>query len=622
MVEKLKFIFMGLLILATMQSCKQAAESVEVEDQRRYEAPPKTAPTPPTNADLSYINSVAYITSERVYETQSTIISFVGRDSSGVAIKEGGLAVAFSLLGDGTSAGTFSAVRDQGNGVYDVTLTGTSFGSPNTIQITVGGTPIIQLVPFRFHVLSGQYYRDIDLSSPTDQDELQVKLTLNASNFDYSKAAADGSDLRFFDTLYNSQDYWIESWNTSGDSTVWVKIQNTATSKIIMSYGNSLLTSASSREAVFTYDTAKAVYLELSQAASNRNHSISSYTSLNDVTVKTSGGDVTNTISPVTPTITPNTLFGEITVLGPISGRFETSSVGSDSIMPISFASSVLGYPKSRGVDDWDLYNPNTVDANLTLYNYDSSGTLLNSFDYTVSAKSFLHIDYDVSKFGLIESDRPIVGLYYVSNSSDGAQMVPPSTDIVGPLATGASIGITQNGTFGTIYYSNGTSVGFSGNKGSTVDLSGGGNQNAATGVRVTSNFPVIANGQADSDGTDTETFWAVDELNDDYIIPGRSQYITIVCTEVVNITLDDTGPNDNAGVCTPGGPLNPGVLSFGSATALTYGRGTRVSGDANFYAYYEYETEDETNVTSWKQARSYSETSFTISIGAEQTWN
>ena len=623
MVEKLKLIILLTMLGFFLQGCKAASESVEVEDQGRFEEPPaSTSPLPPTNADISITNSVSYITKEQIFETEFSVISFAARDSSGVAIEEGGLAVTFSLAGDGTSTGTFSAVNDYGNGVYDVFLLGTGYGSPNTIEIRVGGVLIVQLPPFQLQVLSGPYFRELSFSSPTDQDEFQIKLTLNSSNIDYSKIDADGDDIRFHDSNFLEQDYWIEKWDPTGDSIVWVKVQDIATSSITMSYGNAALVSDSNKAGVFSYDTAKTVYYELSLAANNGNHSISSYTVGNNVTVQVNGiGPVTNTISPVAPTTTANTNVGPISVEGPISGRYETTSQGSDSIMPLSFASSILGYPKSRGVDDWDVFNPNSTNATVTVYNYNSTGSLLDSFGYTVNAGSRLHIDYDVAKFGLIVSDIPLVGLYSYSNTSDGAQLLPPSTDIIGPLATTASIGITENGTTGTAYFSDGTSQGFSGNRGFTIDLTGGGSQNLATGVRVISNFPVVANGQADSDGSDSETYWPIEELDDDYIVPTDSQYITILCTEVVNITLTDTGANSTTGTCTPIGPLSPGVLNLGHASNVHFGAGTRVTGDENFYAYYEHEDQDETNLTSWKQARSYSETAISVSIGIEQTY-
>ena len=55
--------------------------------------------------------------------------------------------------------------------------------------------------------------------------DYQVLVTLNTSNFEYSKANPDGSDLRF--TNYENSTayrYWIETWNTAGDSRIWVKV--------------------------------------------------------------------------------------------------------------------------------------------------------------------------------------------------------------------------------------------------------------------------------------------------------------------------------------------------------------------------------------------------------------
>ena len=55
--------------------------------------------------------------------------------------------------------------------------------------------------------------------------DYQVLVTLNTSNFEYSKANDDGSDMRFTNyansTAYH---YWIETWNTAGDSRIWVKV--------------------------------------------------------------------------------------------------------------------------------------------------------------------------------------------------------------------------------------------------------------------------------------------------------------------------------------------------------------------------------------------------------------
>lgn len=71
-------------------------------------------------------------------------------------------------------------------------------------------------------------YRQVILinnSVPTP-DDYQVKIVFDPSNIDYSKTNDDGSDLRF--TYYHNGseeevNYWIEVWNETGESIVWIK---------------------------------------------------------------------------------------------------------------------------------------------------------------------------------------------------------------------------------------------------------------------------------------------------------------------------------------------------------------------------------------------------------------
>ena len=617
---RLTLILSSLLVL--LASCNAAKETVEVNDQGRFKEPPIITPDEPTNSDISLINSLVTITRERLFPGEEAIITFTARDSDGVGINEGGLNVVFSLIGDGTSTGSFTATDDSGDGVYRATLTATDFGSANTISVVVDGNTIIQLDPYELLVISGDYFREIDLSTATDQDEYQVKVNLNTSNFDYSRVQANGEDIRFFDENYVEQDFWIEKWDPSGTSEIWVKVQNSGDDKLILVYGNDSIPLASDKEGVFTYDVNKDVYYELSQAAGATNYSVSSYHNNNNVSVLTSGGYSTQSISPTAGTTYLNVINGLIGVDGPISARYLTFNDAADTVAPLTFASTVLSYPISRGNDDWDIYNPNSVAANFTLSNYDSSGNFINSNAYALAAGTSLHIDYNVSKMGLIESDLPILGLYHDSGTADAVVMMRPATDIIGPAAKNGSIGIVEDGTSGTIYFSTGATQAFSGDKGTSIDFGGGGNQELGLGIRVLANKGVVASSQADSDGTESASFWPVDELDSDYIIPAPSQFVVIACTETVNITLTDPGGNDDSGVCVPGGGSIPGKLAFGDPAVVTFQNGTRVTGDANFFMYYEYEDEDETNVTSWKQARAYSPVSVSTSIGAEQTWD
>ena len=88
--------------------------------------------------------------------------------------------------------------------------------------------------------------------------DYQVKVSLNSSNFDFSKANADGSDIRFTEddgtTLLN---YWIEEWdNTSEEAIIWVKIPSILANgdiTIYIYYGNTSATDISDGSAVWDF---------------------------------------------------------------------------------------------------------------------------------------------------------------------------------------------------------------------------------------------------------------------------------------------------------------------------------------------------------------------------------
>ena len=76
-----------------------------------------------------------------------------------------------------------------------------------------------------------------------------VPINLSPTIFNYDKANASGADLRFTeDDLATTLDYWIETWNPSGNSTVWVKMNVSAnsTDTFFMHYGNPCVGSESS----------------------------------------------------------------------------------------------------------------------------------------------------------------------------------------------------------------------------------------------------------------------------------------------------------------------------------------------------------------------------------------
>jgi LPXTG-site transpeptidase (sortase) family protein len=91
------------------------------------------------------------------------------------------------------------------------------------------------------------YQRTITLSAPTPSANFQIRVQIT----DHSNMNADGSDLRFYDSSDIQADYWIENWNPSGTSTIWVEVPTAGTSSLTMYYGNAGATAVSDGDNTF-----------------------------------------------------------------------------------------------------------------------------------------------------------------------------------------------------------------------------------------------------------------------------------------------------------------------------------------------------------------------------------
>lgn len=106
-----------------------------------------------------------------------------------------------------------------------------------------------------------QYKQAISLSSTgTALTDYQVLVTLTTGNFTYAHANADGSDIRFSTDGTGASapdvDYWIESWNTSGDSKIWIEVPSIPSSggaTVYLYYGNAGASSAASGDNTFIF---------------------------------------------------------------------------------------------------------------------------------------------------------------------------------------------------------------------------------------------------------------------------------------------------------------------------------------------------------------------------------
>ncbi|HDH07005.1 MAG TPA: DUF2341 domain-containing protein, partial [Thermoproteales archaeon] len=105
------------------------------------------------------------------------------------------------------------------------------------------------------------YRKEVTIDNTSNSNNLidyQVKVTLNSTNFDFSKAKSDGADIRFTDddgtTLLN---HWIEKWDASGEEAIiWVKVPSIPASSnrtIYLYYGNSNASSTSNGDDTFDF---------------------------------------------------------------------------------------------------------------------------------------------------------------------------------------------------------------------------------------------------------------------------------------------------------------------------------------------------------------------------------
>jgi hypothetical protein len=100
------------------------------------------------------------------------------------------------------------------------------------------------------------YRRAVDLSPATAVADYQVLVTLTTAimGSPYANVQADGSDIRFTASDETTlQDYWVESWDNSGTSRIWVEVTAPGTSTLYMYYGNAAASSASDGDATFVF---------------------------------------------------------------------------------------------------------------------------------------------------------------------------------------------------------------------------------------------------------------------------------------------------------------------------------------------------------------------------------
>ena len=104
-----------------------------------------------------------------------------------------------------------------------------------------------------------KYRRKITITerSGNNLSDYQVRIDLDATNFDFSHFLNEGKDLRFTDASKNLPPYWVEKMDIAAEeATIWVKVPSIPANSsigIYMYYGNSEIDSASNGETTFAF---------------------------------------------------------------------------------------------------------------------------------------------------------------------------------------------------------------------------------------------------------------------------------------------------------------------------------------------------------------------------------
>ena len=104
---------------------------------------------------------------------------------------------------------------------------------------------------------SWQYRRPVTVpNSGSALTDFQVKIALSTSNFDFTGASSNGSDIRITGPDgTTSYSFWIEEWVANTSATIWVKVPSLPTggTTVYLYYGNNAAASASNGTATFKF---------------------------------------------------------------------------------------------------------------------------------------------------------------------------------------------------------------------------------------------------------------------------------------------------------------------------------------------------------------------------------
>lgn len=441
----------------------------------------------------------------------------------------------------------------------------------------------------------------IDYSGTTTLTEYQVLVTITPSNFDYSKANSDGSDIRFVSESGEVLDYWIHNWSTTETSRIWVKVPTITPSSptaITMLYGNSASSSAESFNDTFSHSELKKTKYVVSQRSSTSDLTV--LTGLSKTTIRNDSSNEEAILERgeyhifSSDTIYPTSTFSSDK---PFSSSFQLNP--SEMLVPISFASTNFVYTAQMETPEIDVLSPFTK-TTVTISVYLTTGVLDTAVTTQVAQGNVFHYEVGAApRVIIVESQDPVLATFDATER-DAFVMHPASTELFGVGSQNVYVAALYDNTSITAYltYESGTQsvVNFTLNRGQSTNVAPlapfpFGSQGSGPAVHLIANKPIGAIQQDDGDGLESTSFWTRENLSNWVGIPDDAQYVAVSAPypNTQLYILEPEGTTQAPVASVQASSEYPGKFFFGSTTNGVYiPQGSIVYSNKPFYAYYE----------------------------------
>lgn len=187
------------------------------------------------------------------------------------------------------------------------------------------------------------------------------------------------------------------------------------------------------------------------------------------------------------------------------------------------------------------------------------NGTLISTT--TVTSDSVVALDTrTTSTVYNIESDQDIIAYSGFLPSSDCQPLYPANKKIYGTGSNSGYIIYHEDNTSVTVYFADGTTGSYSGNKGGSQSFSGGSGQFSGSGCVVIADKPVSCHSYADGDGGEMTPFVGKESFGQRFIIPAsRNDFVQFVSDvpatlnfytgDVLVSTVDLAGSTNGGGI-------------------------------------------------------------------------